>query len=102
VLFRSHAAQEPPYTYLIALTVLNRSEQGCQECALALMNGLSGNFRKIGLIPLPKRRDTYRYRILLKGKDLEEMRTAVRNLLDDNPNLRKKDIRIDVNPMNLE
>ena len=97
-----HAAQEPPYTYLIALTVLNRSEQACQECALALMNGLSGNFRKIGLIPLPKRRDTYRYRILLKGKDLEEMRTAVRNLLDDNPNLRKKDIRIDVNPMNLE
>ena len=97
-----HAAQEPPYTYLIALTVLNRSEEACEDTAMALMNGLSGSFRKIGLIPLPKRRDTFRTRILLKGKDLDVMRTAVRDLLEQQPALRKKDIRIDVSPMNLE
>ncbi len=97
-----HAAQEPPYTYLISLTVSSRSEADCEKTASELKNGLCGNFRTIGLIPLPKRRDLFRRRILLKGKDLEEMRRAVRELLDREPELRKKDIRIDVNPMNLE
>jgi primosomal protein N' len=56
----------------------------------------------LGLIRLPKRRDRYYCRILLKGKNLEEMRQAVRDMFDAKPELNRKDIRINVNPMNLE
>ena len=97
-----HAAQEPPYTYLIALTISSRKESDCESSALQVKDGLNGNFRTIGLIPLPKRRDLYRRRIILKGKDLDQMRQAVKTLLDQKPALRKTDIRIDVNPMSLE
>ncbi len=97
-----HMAQEPPYTYLISLTVYSREERDCAKTADVLKNRLNGNFRTIGVITLPKRKDSSRARVILKGKNLDEMRNAVRELLETAGELRRKDIRIDVNPMSLE
>ena len=63
-----------------------------------MKNALHGNFKVIGVVKLLKIKDQYRSRILLKGKDLDEMRNEIRKLLDTDEN-RKKNIHIDVNPM---
>ena len=97
-----HAAMQPPYTYLISLTVSSRQEEACETAAHAMLQGLQGPFRTIGVIPLPRRRDSFRNRLILKGQNLDAMREAVRSLFETMPDLRKKDIRIDVNPMTLE
>ena len=101
-MYYRHAAMQPPYTYLISLTVGSRTEEDCRLIAAKLMEGLDGPFKTIGIIPLPKRRDTYRNRLILKGKDPEVMRRAVRGLFEQMPELSRKDIRIDVNPLTLE
>ena len=97
-----HAAQQPPYTYLISITACSLKEEDAEVTAGKCMANLKGNFRVLGVIRLPKRRDRYSFRILLKGKNLDEMRDAVRKLFETEPSLNRKDIRIDVNPMNLE
>ena len=97
-----HAASQPPYTFLIALTVSSLKQDDAERTALRCMETLKGDFRKLGVIQLPRRRDRFYARILLKGKNLEEMRAAVRNMFTEEPSLSRKDIRIDVSPMNLE
>ena len=96
------AAQEPPYTYLISLTASSLKESDAELTARKCMELLQGEFRVLGVIRLPKRRDRYFCRILLKGKNLDEMRSAVRRMFETDASLNRKDIRIDVNPMNLE
>lgn len=97
-----HAAQEPPYTYLISITIAHRNEAAMESLSARMLSELHGTFRVIGVIPLPRRRDLYRARILLKGKNLDEMRQALGSLLKEDRNLAAKDIRIDVNPLTLE
>ena len=97
-----HKAMEPPYRFLISITVNSRNESDCESTALTLLQGLHGSFKTIGIIPLLRLRDTFRRRIILKGKNLDEMRQAVRTLLNERTELKRKDIRIDVNPMRLE
>ena len=93
-----HIGNYPPYSYFISLTVYSLSEEKAEEIALWLKNALHGNFKIIGVVKLLKIKDQYRSRILLKGKDLDEMRNEIRKLLDTDDN-RKKNIHIDVNPM---
>ena len=61
---------------------------------------ISGDFTVIGVISLLKIRDSFRARLILKGKNLDVMRAAVREAL--NTVGRGKDIRVDVNPMVLD
>ena len=93
-----HIGGYPPYSYFISLTVYANYEKKAEEIATWLKNNLKGDFKTIGVVSLLKIKDQYRSRVLLKGKDLDEMRNAVRNLLDTDEN-RKKNIHIDVNPM---
>ena len=93
-----HIGNYPPYSYFISLTVYSLSEEKAEETALWLKNALHGNFKIIGVVKLLKIKDQYRSRILLKGKDLDEMRNEIRKLLDTDENC-KKNIHIDVNPM---
>ncbi len=93
-----HTCDYPPYSYFISLTAYDVKEKKAEEIALWMKNNLKGNFKSIGVVKLLKIKDQYRYRVLLKGKDLNEMRNAVRNLLDTGEN-KKKNIHIDVNPM---
>lgn len=97
-----HNAMEPPYTYLISLTVSSGKEEECRRTGAQLLQNLHGSFKTIGIIALPRRRDSYRCRLILKGRNLDEMRDAVRTMFAQIPELSKKDIRIDVNPMTLE
>ena len=96
-----HDGQYPPYTYMISITIQNRDQLEADRIALSILHQLEGDYKKIGVIPLLKLRDLYRNRILLKGKNLEEMRNALGKLLETNT-YKQKDIRIDVNPMGLD
>ena len=95
------AGQSPPYTYLIAITVSSTQQNKVDHTSLLLMHHLQGNFKVIGIISLLKKKDLYRQRILLKGKNLYEMRKQVKNVLTDTE-MDINTIRIDVNPLTLD
>lgn len=97
-----HRGQYPPYTYMIALLVQGKDETAVTRTALWLRDGLHGAYKVIGVIALPKLRDRYRARLILKGKDLNEMRKDISTLLNGDDRNRKNMIRIDVNPMVLD
>lgn len=96
-----HAGQYPPYTYLIALTVVGRDQNQTDRLALAMKNEITGDFKTIGVISLLKIQDQVRDRVLLKGKNLDEMRQAVRLFLEKTK-MDVKGLRIDVNPLVLD
>lgn len=97
-----HRGQYPPYTYMIALLVQGKDEAGVTRTALWLRNGLHGDYKVIGVIALPKLRDRFRARLILKGKNLNEMRKDISTLMNEGDGNRKNMIRIDVNPMVLD
>ncbi len=95
------AGQYPPYTYLISIVVSGINQSKVDSTSLQIKNGLSGNFKVIGIVSLLKIKDRYRNRLILKGKNLEEMRHALKELLKDSQ-LDLNAIKIDVNPMTLD
>lgn len=95
------AGQYPPYTYLIALTVVGREQRSVDHLALQIKDELKGDFKVIGIINLLKIQDRVRDRIILKGKNLDEMRQAVRYFID-HTEADLKGLRIDVNPLVLD
>ena len=95
------AGQYPPYTYLISIVVSGINQSKVDSTSLQIKNGLSGNFKVIGIVSLLKIKDRYRNRLILKGKNLEEMRHALKELLKD-PQLDLNAIKIDVNPITLD
>ncbi len=95
------AGQYPPYTYLISITVSSTSQTKVDSTALKIKNSLFGNFKVIGVVSLLKIKDRYRSRIILKGKNLAEMRQSIQTILM-NEELDLNTIKIDVNPMILD
>ncbi len=100
MLFR-RAGQYPPYTYMISLTFSGMDADKTMEKALQVKNSLHGDFRVIGVISLLKISDLNRCRILLKGKNLDIMRDAVRACLDE-AKADTKGMKIDINPIMLD
>lgn len=96
-----HSGQYPPYTYMIAVTFSSVKQDETLQKAQVFKEGLTGSFKVIGVISLLKTHDLYRSRIILKGRNLDEMRAALRDMMAANPNL-LKGIRIDINPMYLD
>ena len=96
-----HAGQYPPYTYLIALTIQGHKDDVVMKQAMAIKNEIIGDFKTIGIISLLKIQDLYRYRILLKGKDLDAMRQAAAKFLSTTK-IDVTGLRIDINPMYLD
>ena len=96
-----HAIMAPPYTYLISITISSYSQKRCSELALQMQKEINGNFRTGGVIELLRKKDLYRNRILLKGKNLDEMRQAVKAWLLAQKN-KPEGVRIDVNPLVLD
>ncbi|MEE3488590.1 MAG: primosomal protein N' [Bulleidia sp.] len=97
-----HAGMYPPYTYLISLTVRSRHQEEAEETAMWLKDHLKGSYKTIGVLRLLKIQDYSRARIILKGQDLDAMRSDVRKVLSMKDPHTERDIRIDVNPMVLE
>lgn len=95
------AGQYPPYTYMISLTVSGTDQRTVDGLALKLKNEIAGSFKVIGVISLLKIQDRVRDRIILKGKNLDEMRQAVQNFMN-HTDADLKGLRIDVNPMVLD
>ncbi|MCI5723770.1 MAG: primosomal protein N' [Erysipelotrichaceae bacterium] len=96
-----HLSEYPPYTYLISLTIQNRKDDIAMKLASRIKREITGNFKVIGVISLLKIQDFYRYRLVLKGKNLEAMKQAVREFLI-NTKLDLSGLRIDVNPIYLD
>lgn len=96
-----HEGMYPPYRYFISLVFTGLNESKVNSNALKVKDQLQGNFKVIGVIALLKIKDLYRSRILLKGDNLEEMRQAVRHVLQTCPQ-ETSQMRIDVNPFSLD
>ena len=97
-----HEGQYPPYTYLISVMVQHRDENTALKIAMDIKQNVTGSFKTIGVVQLLKLRDLSRFRILLKGKDLEEMRHSLRCWLDSKKSIESNAVIIDVNPMTLD
>lgn len=93
--------QYPPYTYLISLTISGYQQREVDSLTLRIQANLQGNFKVIGSIPLLKIKDQVRNRIILKGKNLDEMRTVVKKLLQESE-IDTSKLKIDVNPFVLD
>lgn len=100
-MFFRKAGQYPPYTYLISITISSNQQKTADNEALKIKQSLEGNFKVIGVISLLKIADKYRNRIVLKGKNLDEMRLAVNKVLEMT-SINKNHIKIDVNPLVLD
>lgn len=95
-----HMAMMPPYTYLICISVSSMYQKKCDETALRIRNEIHGNFRVIGVISLPRINDHYRNRVILKGRNPDEMRDAVQAWFDA-LKTKPEGVRVDVNPLTL-
>lgn len=99
-----HVAQYPPYSYLISIEFSGRNQDSCQNECRQFKGRLSQNgYKVLGPGELLRIKDQYRYRLVLKGKDLEKMRKELWELLQKMKKERNSsEIKINVNPMNLE
>lgn len=99
-----HVAQYPPYSYLISIQFSGFNQDKCQKECRDFKSRLSQEgYKVLGPGELLKIKDQYRYRLVLKGKDLEKMRREIWDLLQKVKKERNSsEIKIDVNPMNLE
>nr|MCR4950962.1 primosomal protein N' [Solobacterium sp.] len=95
------AGQYPPYTYMIALTLTGRDAAATEKTAVRMKQEIRGDLKIIGVSSLVKINDLTRCRILLKGKNLDEMRRAVSDFLQTTE-LNLKGLKIDINPIYLE
>lgn len=100
-----HIAQYPPYTYFISIVASGLNEQKCRE----IMEKVKSRFiddpsiSVLGVSQLLKRRNEYRYRVLLRGKDLTHMKETVYAWYQGQRSASKSvTFEIDVNPMALE
>lgn len=94
-------AKYPPYYYLIEIIVRNRNKETAKVSVDKIKEVLEGDFIIVGPGELLKQADFYRYRILMKGKNLDLMKEAARKVVA----IKKKDkssISIDIEPMVLE
>ncbi len=70
-----HVAKYPPYTYLIAVAFHSKDEEFAKEQAFTAANYFRSDdtIKVLGPSQLIRRADEYRFRIILKGKNKEEM-----------------------------
>lgn len=93
-----HAGQNPPYTYLITVTLSHRDAQVAYQEAQHLASLWQAHCTVLGPGDLGKIADVARMRLILKSKDLGALRTMVRNTLDAEK--LKSTWIADVNPLN--
>lgn len=97
-----YAGQYPPYTYLIAIYFQGQNQERVKTAAWEMQGLLQGNFKVLGPSELNRLKATYRYRILVKGKDLEAMKETVSQVVRNFAQEKSVSMSVDVNPMILE
>ena len=100
-----HLGGYPPYTYLIALTFSDshpeRPKQSAQWFAQALRQ--TDAFKVLGPSDLFKLQDRYRSRLVLKSKNLDQMKAVLSQVLEEYRSQRAQaHLSIDVNPLILD
>lgn len=95
-------AQYPPYSYLISLTFSDVDEQKSYQSAQKYLELFDAKDMKVmGPSILKKIANVYRSRIILKGKNLDQMLVQVHNAMDLYYRVEKGGVRVDVNPLTL-
>ncbi|MEG0076935.1 MAG: primosomal protein N' [Anaerorhabdus sp.] len=98
-----HAGGYPPYNYMISILVQDMNQDKAKKIVKEIHNELKGDFKILGPSTLLRIKDTYRYRILIKGKDLEKMKDCVRSVVREKCAIGGcPTIKVDVNPMILD
>ena len=93
-----HAGQNPPYTYLINVTIVASKSTSAMAPLYQLMATATDTIKILGPSDLGKLQNRYRARCILKGKDLEEMRLHLERVLPECAIPADADWMIDVNP----
>jgi primosomal protein N' (replication factor Y) len=91
------AGQNPPYTYLVTVTLSHKEAQTAYQEAQHLASLWNGQCTVLGPGDLGKVADIYRMRLILKSKDLNALRTMVRQTLQTEK--LKSSWMADVNPL---
>ena len=99
-----HIGGYPPYSYFISIIISSTKQDIAHREVHEIKEWFNANdIDLLGPSELLKKQDFYRYRILLRGKDLEKMKEIVQ--LWYNSYLEKRvsvSVNIDINPLNLE
>lgn len=94
--------QNPPYTYLITITLYGTNQESLNRNARLLFERLQHDSIKcLGPSDMGKVNYTYKNRIILKGKDIQEMRLFLKKTLDETVSIHNWNCLIDVNPMGI-
>lgn len=93
-----HAGQNPPYTYLITVTLSHRDAAVAYDEAQHLLGIWKSSCTVLGPGDLGKIADHHRMRLILKSKDLGALRLLVRQTLQTEK--LKSTWMADVNPLN--
>lgn len=93
--------QNPPYTYLVAVTLSADVRELALQPLSILMERFDAQTKVLGPADLGKLQNRYRARLILKGKDLDALRAEILRLLPEVPMHAKTDWVIDVNPRSL-
>lgn len=96
-----HAGQNPPYTYLITVTLISSKPQSAMNPLYQLTHYSTDTIKILGPSDLGKLQNRYRARCILKGKDLEEMRLHLERVLPECALTSDVDWVIDVNPRSI-
>lgn len=88
----------PPFSQLIQLAVEDYKAARAKERASYLQDALGNGFEVLGPVrgPRARVRGRYQQQLLLKGKDREAMRGAIREALNE---LGREGIKVDVDPL---
>lgn len=92
----------PPYSYMIALTIVSDSQQEAMIAASKLASVCKEkNLNTLGPASLGKRSQKYRVRIILRSTNQVEMLSQIKQILADHP-FKKASVFVNVNPTHLE
>lgn len=100
-----HVAKYPPYTYLIAISFHSKEEELSQQGAYDTADYFrsQNQMKVLGPSPLIRRVDEYRYRVILKGVDKQQMIEEVWQWYQTSTiNRNKVAILVDVDPYVLD
>lgn len=100
-----HLAGYPPFAYLASIIFLHKEEQLAHECAMFYLHQLKQHkdIKVLGPGSLGKKRDEYRVRLLIKGKDQLRINELVWGIYKQHLASHKKPrMELDLQPLVLE
>lgn len=100
-----HLAGYPPYTYLASMVFHHKQKNVVEDSVANAMRCLQGKsgFKVLGPAALHKIKDEERIRIILKGKDQQQLSRMVKQVYDQHLASKKKaKLEIDLSPVTME